>query len=512
MRQLTYYVGTTLDGFVAGPDGKSDFLPFEGDLAAARLAEYPETVPAHGGGAPNPTAGRRFDTVLMDRAGYESGLTADGTSPYPHLTQYLFSDTLDFSGTLDGVDPVVELVTGDPVAFVRALKAGDGAGIWLRGGADLAGQLIEEIDELVVERHPVATGSGVPLFRAPFRPTAFTLTDSRVFSSGVTLTTYTKENRMQLRPTTEADLDLVTAVTVDEPVGWIEADRYLEELKEGMYRPEWTWIAEQDGRVLARALWWGHATGEHPLALDCLYVDPSVEDRAALGAELVRAGLRAFTEQGATKLPLYNLTLPQGWREDPAAVAATDWRRDAALAAGLTDVVERLRLEWTPDAGLPASSGRLTFTEGTDEEFLDVFRRIAEGSLDGETRRNVALMGAEAAAQEEVDFYLGCPGERSWWRIARTPDGEVAGLALPSATPYNRNVGYLGVVPELRGRGYVDDVLAEITRVQVEAGAELITATTDTDNAPMAAAFARAGYRVAQTRLVWSAPEAAPAS
>ncbi len=68
------------------------------------------------------------------------------------------------------------------------------------------------------------------------------------------------------------------------------------------------------------------------------------------------------------------------------------------------------------------------------------------------------------------------------------------------------------MVPELRGRGYVDDVLAEITRVQVEAGAELITATTDTDNAPMAAAFARAGYRVAQTRLVWSAPEAAPAS
>lgn len=55
-------------------------------------------------------------------------------------------------------------------------------------------------------------------------------------------------------------------------------------------------------------------------------------------------------------------------------------------------------------------------------------------------------------------------------------------------------------------------MLAEITRVQVEAGAELITATTDTDNAPMAAAFARAGYRTTQTRLIWSAPEPGPAS
>ncbi|KJK56887.1 hypothetical protein [Saccharothrix sp. ST-888] len=322
---------------------------------------------------------------------------------------------------------------------------------------------------------------------------------------------------MLFRSTTETDLDRVTAVTVDEPVGWIPADRYLEELEEGMYRPEWTWIAEDGGRVVARALWWGQASSEHPVALDCLHVDPSVADRVAVAAGLITAGLRAFAEQGAPKPPLYNLTLPNGWRQDPAVVAALAWRRDAALAAGLTAEVERLRLEWTPDAGLPASSGRLTFTEGSDEEFLDVFRRIAVDSLDGETRRNLAAIGAEATAREEVDFYLSCPGERSWWRLARTPNGQVAGLALPSATPYSRNVGYLGVVPELRGRGYVDDVLAEITRVQVEAGAELITATTDTDNAPMAAAFARAGYRTAQTRMIYAVPEApgatqAPAS
>lgn len=62
---------------------------------------------------------------------------------------------------------------------------------------------------------------------------------------------------MLFRPTTEADLARVVAVTVDEPVGWIDADRYQDELRQGMYRPEWTWIAEDDGRVVARALWWG---------------------------------------------------------------------------------------------------------------------------------------------------------------------------------------------------------------------------------------------------------------
>ncbi|MEU9459119.1 GNAT family N-acetyltransferase [Streptomyces sp. NPDC048312] len=313
---------------------------------------------------------------------------------------------------------------------------------------------------------------------------------------------------MLFRPTTEADLARVVAVTVDEPVGWIDADRYQDELRQGMYRPEWTWIAEDEGRVVARALWWGQADSAHPVALDCLYVDPALDGRADIAAGLLAAGLRAFAAQGAPKPPLYNLTLPVGWRDDPAAVAAVEWRGRAAVRAGLTREVERLRLEWTPDRGLPRAGGELTFAPGPDEEFLRLFRRTAVGSLDDETRRSLAAKGAEATARAEMDFYLGCPGRRDWWRLAYAADGEVVGFALPSATPYARNVGYLGVVPEFRGRGYVDELLAEITRIHADAGTELITATTDTGNAPMAAAFGRAGYRISQIRMIYSAPAA----
>ncbi|MET8309671.1 GNAT family N-acetyltransferase [Micromonospora sp. NPDC005173] len=312
---------------------------------------------------------------------------------------------------------------------------------------------------------------------------------------------------MLFRATTGADLDRVTGFSIDDAVSAIDADRYLDELGQGMYRPEWTWIAEVDQRVVGRALWWGQASSAHPVALDCLHVEASVDDRAAVAADLLGAGLGAFAQQGAPKPPLYNLTLPNDWRADESVSAAVAWRRRAALAVGLTDEVERLRLEWTPEVGVPSASGRLVFSTGSDEEFLDVFRRIAVGSLDTETRRNLAVKGPELTAREEMDFYLDCPGERAWWRLAHTADGTLAGLAIPSATPYNRNVGYLGVVPELRGHRYIDDVLAEITRFHAEQGAELITATTDTTNVPMAAAFARAGYRTAQIRLLYSAPE-----
>ncbi|MCY0959220.1 dihydrofolate reductase family protein [Streptomyces sp. H27-H5] len=193
MRPLTYCVGTSLDGFIAGPDGQFDFIPFEGDLAAALLAEYPETIPVTGRGplGIEGAANQRFDTVLMGRGTYEPGLAVGVTSPYPHLTQYVFSRTLS------RLDPAVEIVSTDPVAFVRDLKRRDGAGIWLCGGADLAGQLLEEIDELIIKRYPVVIGSGIPLFRAPFLPVRFTLTDSRVFNTGATLTTYSTSSTPQ---------------------------------------------------------------------------------------------------------------------------------------------------------------------------------------------------------------------------------------------------------------------------------------------------------------------------
>ncbi|SEG30552.1 Acetyltransferase (GNAT) family protein [Nonomuraea solani] len=302
------------------------------------------------------------------------------------------------------------------------------------------------------------------------------------------------------RPTTPADLDRVTAWTVNEPVGWIPAGRYLEELAEGMYRPEWTWIAEDGDRLVGRALWWGPKGGAHPVALDCLDVDPAVGDRTAVATELIRAALAGFTEPVQ-----YLLKVAGGWRDDPATAAAVEWRRAAAHAAGLSREVERLQFAWTPENGVPAATGALRFAEASDEEFLAVFRQIAQGSLDAQTRTAVAAKGAEAAAREEMDFYLNAPGKREWWRLAYTPEGEVAGLAIPSATPYNVNVGYLGVVPEFRGRGYVDEVLGEITRIHAANGEQRITATTDLGNAPMAAAFQRAGYPITEIRLVFSA-------
>ncbi|PBC70622.1 dihydrofolate reductase [Streptomyces sp. TLI_235] len=193
MRSLTYYVATTLDGFIAGPEGgdptgPDGFFTVSPDYLEHIVTHFPETLPGGARQALGVTApGTRFDTVLEGRRSYQVGLDAGVTDAYPHLRHYVFSRTLTTSP-----DPAVELVTGDPVAKVRELKALDGGGMWLVGGAELAGALYEEIDELILKISPVAIGTGIPLFAAKTGtdPRRFTLTDHTVLPGGVAFAAY----------------------------------------------------------------------------------------------------------------------------------------------------------------------------------------------------------------------------------------------------------------------------------------------------------------------------------
>lgn len=187
MRELVYYVATSIDGFIADPDGGFEAFPMEGDHMAALLAEYADTLPAHvlaavGASAP----GTRFDTVIMGWNTLLPALEAGIKSPYPHLRQFVASRRR--KSVADDVT-----LTGDPLKTVQELKLERGLPIWLCGGGELAGVLRNEIDRLILKRNPVVFGAGVPLFgRADYRPLPFTLVGARRFQSGVTIEEYVR--------------------------------------------------------------------------------------------------------------------------------------------------------------------------------------------------------------------------------------------------------------------------------------------------------------------------------
>lgn len=189
MRKLVYYIGVSLDGYIAGPGGEFDFYPVSDQMAAWINARYPEMLATHIrtlvglDGTPN----KAFDTLVMGRGTYEPALDVPTTSPYAHLRQYVVSSTL----TID--DPTVEVVRGDPVGLVQKLKAEDtGMDIYLCGGGRLAGALLPEIDEIILKSYPVVAGDGVPMISGGFSPTGFTPTHRETFDNGTQVTWLTR--------------------------------------------------------------------------------------------------------------------------------------------------------------------------------------------------------------------------------------------------------------------------------------------------------------------------------
>jgi dihydrofolate reductase len=188
VRQLTYFIATTLDGRIAAPDGSADVFPVDPAYLAALAQDWGDAFPTAFHTAVGTQAPRtRFDTVVMGRGTFEPALAAGVSDPYAHLDTYVYSSSLDPAGL-----PEVHVVNADAIAHVRELKAGDGGGIWLCGGGRLSATLVGEIDRLVVKLNPVTVGQGRALFEGPFAPERWRLVSTRTFDLGVVLLEYVR--------------------------------------------------------------------------------------------------------------------------------------------------------------------------------------------------------------------------------------------------------------------------------------------------------------------------------
>jgi dihydrofolate reductase len=170
MRNLVYYVASTIDGFIAHADGTLGGFLMEGEHVDAFTKSLD-----------------RFDAVFMGRATYELGRQLGVANPYASLKRYVFSRTLEVSP-----DPAVELVSLNAADVVRSLKVEHGKDIWLCGGANLASGLFADrlIDEVILKVNPVVFGAGISLFSGLIGQAALELVHHEVFSNGVVLLRY----------------------------------------------------------------------------------------------------------------------------------------------------------------------------------------------------------------------------------------------------------------------------------------------------------------------------------
>lgn len=173
MRKIIYYVATSLDGYISGPDGDiSGFAP-SGDGVDRYLADL-----------------QAFDTVIMGRKTYEFGYRfglQPGQPAYPHMQHHIFSNTL----RLENAGEQVKVQAPD-LETIEKLKRQAGTDIYLCGGGEFAGWLLDHdlIDGLKIKLNPLVLGAGVRLFGSSTQSYRLRLTTSEQFDGGLQILAY----------------------------------------------------------------------------------------------------------------------------------------------------------------------------------------------------------------------------------------------------------------------------------------------------------------------------------
>ena len=148
MVKTVLYIATSLDGFIARPDGNLDWLtsipsPQTGDYGYAELL-------------------KTIGTTIMGRKTYNEIIGFGIDWPYIGFNSYVV--TRDKELTIQSLE--TNLLTDNIKDFIENIKSKTNKDIWLIGGGQLITTFINEglLDKMITTIIPKIIGEGIPLF------------------------------------------------------------------------------------------------------------------------------------------------------------------------------------------------------------------------------------------------------------------------------------------------------------------------------------------------------------
>jgi dihydrofolate reductase len=155
-------VASSLDGYIAGPNGEYDWITQDPDFDFGALF-------------------KQFDTLLMGRKSFAAALTQGGDGSWPGMKVHVFSRTLRPADYL-----AVTVVSSDPIEYIRQLKGQPGKDIWLWGGGELFRTCLEGgvVDSIEVGLVPILLGGGIRLLPDTSTRATLVLKKETAFKTG----------------------------------------------------------------------------------------------------------------------------------------------------------------------------------------------------------------------------------------------------------------------------------------------------------------------------------------
>ena len=183
MRSVTYSMGVSLDGYIAGPDGEITAPPPDDEIWQL-VSDEIRGIGVH-------LMGRRlYETMLYWETADQDPSLDDAEREWAALWKPL--PKVVFSTTLSAVQGNARLASGGLAEEIERLRAEPGEGDIAIGGATLAAEAaaLGLIDEYRAMVYPVLVGGGIPFFPRRERRVELELVETRTFSSRVVYLRY----------------------------------------------------------------------------------------------------------------------------------------------------------------------------------------------------------------------------------------------------------------------------------------------------------------------------------
>lgn len=160
--EIVLFIATSLDGYIASPDGAVDWLFHDADYG---YTEFMESL----------------DAVVMGRKTWEQAINFEEV-PFAGKQVFVFSRT-----SAPARDQRVRHVHGEVATVVAGIRRRIRRNLWLVGGGDLIRQFIAHqlVDEFRLFVHPIILGVGIPLFLPHSERTHLSFVGSHAFPSGL---------------------------------------------------------------------------------------------------------------------------------------------------------------------------------------------------------------------------------------------------------------------------------------------------------------------------------------
>jgi dihydrofolate reductase len=176
MPKVVLFIAKSIDGYIARPDGRLDWLttipsPEKGDYGYAELLNNTEMI-------------------IMGRRTYDEIIGFGVEWPYEGFKTYVVTKNSEYKVQ----SPETFLINDNLKKVILQMKKTAKKDIWLVGGGELNTAFLNEglIDKLIITVIPKIIGEGIPLFSGKSQDSKWKLIETKSFNTGVVNLIYEK--------------------------------------------------------------------------------------------------------------------------------------------------------------------------------------------------------------------------------------------------------------------------------------------------------------------------------